>query len=54
MVEMQFGINVKFFRRVAKVSDVFQGDGEFIPDPRPSDREKTFAQVKCSFRKNKL
>ena len=32
----------------------FQSDVEFIPDPRRSDREITFAQVKFSFRINKL
>ena len=32
----------------------FQSDGEFIPDPRRSDRESTFTQVKFCFRYNKL
>ena len=50
MVEMQFGINnvLSFFWKIAIVSDVFK-DGEFIPDPRRSDRESTFAQVKFCF-----
>ena len=29
-------------------------DGEFIPDPRRSDRESMFAQVKFIFGYNKL
>ena len=32
----------------------FQSDGEFSSDPRRSDRESTFAQVKLRFRNNKL
>ena len=32
----------------------FQSDVEFIPDPRRSDRERTFAQVKFCFRHNNL
>ena len=44
MVEMQFGINI-FFRKISVVSDVFKNDGEFIPDPRCSDRESKFTEV---------
>ena len=32
----------------------FQSDRELIPDPRRSDRESTFTQVKFCFRYNKL
>ena len=52
MVEMQFGINI-----VLKVSysfRYFQSDGDFIPDPRHSDRVSTFVQVKYSFRNNNV
>ena len=40
---------LSFFRKIAIVSD-----GEFIPDPRHSDRESMFAQVKFCFRHNTL
>ena len=41
-----------FFGRytVAIVSDVFKSDGEFILDPKCSDRESTIVQVQFSFR----
>ena len=46
MVEMQFGINVlNYFWKIASFR-CFQSDREFIPDPRRSNRESTFAQVK--------
>ena len=32
----------------------FQSDGEFISDPRRSDRESKFTQVKFCFMHNKL
>ena len=50
MVEMQFRIYTEFFWKVAVVSDV----SKYIPDPRHSDRERTVAQVKFSFKNNKL
>ena len=37
MVEMQCGINVEFF--LEDSFGCFQSDGEFIPDPRHSDRK---------------
>ena len=55
MVEMLFGINVsfEFFLKSSRFR-CFQSDGEFIPDPRRSNRESMFAQVKFRFRNNKL
>ena len=47
MVEMQFGINMySVFSEDIYSFRCFQSDGEIIPDPRRSDRESTFAQVK--------
>ena len=55
MVEMQFGIDVlSFFSENSNSFRRFQSDREFIPDPRCSDRESTFNQVKFCFRYNKL
>ena len=53
--EMQFGIDVlSFFSENSYIFRCLQSDGEFIPDPRRSDRESTFTQVKFCFRHNKL
>ena len=43
-----------FFRKIAIVSNVLESDGESIPDPRHSDRESPFVQIKFCFRHNKL
>ena len=51
MVELQFGINVLGFVSENSFRS-FQSDREFIPDPRRSDRESTFTQVKFCFRYN--
>ena len=40
---------LSFFRKIAIVSDVFQSDGEFIPDPRRRDRKSTFTQINFCF-----
>ena len=53
-VEMQFGICLEFFLESSYCFGRFQSDGEFISDPRRSYRESTFAQIKLSFRNNKL
>ena len=47
MVEMPFLINTSsgFFSEDSYSFSCYQSDGEFIPDPRRSDREITFAQV---------
>ena len=47
MVEMQFEINMSqvFFYKSNYSFRCFQSDGEFIPDPRHSDRESMVAQV---------
>ena len=41
-----FFINVLSFFRNSYSFRCFQSDGEFIPDPRRSDRESTFVHVK--------
>ena len=51
---MQFGINVEFCLEGSYHFRCFHSDGEFIPDPRRSDRESMFTQVEFSFRNNKL
>ena len=45
---------VEFFSENRNSFRCFQSDKEFIPDPRRSDRESTFTQVKFCFRYNKL
>ena len=55
MVEIQFGINTFLVFLEGNYSlRCFQSDREFIPDPRRSGRKSTFAQVKLSFKNNKL
>ena len=51
--EMQFGINM-FFSEGSYSFRCFESDGELIPDPRRSDIESTFTQVKFCFWHNKL
>ena len=46
--------NKKVFLEDSYSFRCFQSDGEFIPDPRRSDRESIFAQVKFCFRHKKL
>ena len=45
---------VEFFSENSNSFRCFQSDKEFIPDPRRSDRESMFTQVKFCFRYNKL
>ena len=55
MVEMQFGINMSCgFLEGSYSFRCFQSDGEFIPDPRRSNRENMFVQVKFCFKHNSL
>ena len=45
---------LSFFSENSYSFRCFQSDREFIPDPKRSNRESTFAQVKFCFRHNKL
>ena len=47
-------ICLEFFSENSNSFRCFQSDRELIPDPRRSDRESTFTQVKFCFRYNKL
>ena len=47
-------ISLEFFSENSNTFRCFQSDREFIPDPRRSDRDNTFTQVKFCFRYNKL
>ena len=45
---------LEFFSENSSNFRCFQSDEQLIPDPRHSNRESTFIQVKFCFRHNKL